>query len=197
MIIFVTDVETLAFRDDAVILSAGITYVDLSKDANISYKELVDRSLFIKFNASEQRTTWSRKVLQGTVQWWHDQCDEAKQRNLYPSHDDLNLKEGLDSLSKYVYNVQGNKDDKYIASRGIDFDIGKLESAYDQVNMYAPWKYNKKVDIRTAIMFLGQDPLNCGDGEKLFPGEFIKHHPTHDAAMDAYRLINCINGLEL
>jgi hypothetical protein len=143
---------------------------------------------YVKFNVKEQIKTYDRLVEDDVVKWWKTQPKEVFDAMVRPSSEDVNLREGLILLNKFVSNIKGyNFKKSYVWSRGNNFDFPILKSLYNSAEMGVPYNDWKIRDVRTAIdIMAGTDD---GKYELRWGNEgFIAHNPLHDAAMDAARL---------
>lgn len=97
---FVYDIESLGIESTAVILSAAIVYFDASK--NPSYQELLDNTLFVKFDSKEQVNKYGRTVSKSTLEWWDKQPEYSKEISFYPSDKDVSAIEGINTIKSYI-----------------------------------------------------------------------------------------------
>ena len=188
---FCLDIESCGLESTTIILSVGIVYYDDTKP--LTYQGLLDDSIFVKFDAIDQRTNYGRTVTPSTLDWWRKQSTLAQDTNLKPSPKDLSAKEGIAILRKWF---TGHKDYKssMIWVRGT-LDQPAVESlirALDEAP-FAP--YNNYRDIRTALDCFYPETKNGYidvDTEKCPDFNFskvLKHHPVHDAAYDLCMLL--------
>ncbi|WP_417762196.1 3'-5' exonuclease [Shewanella sp.] len=188
------DLETLDTKTSAKILSIGI--VPFNFNENVSFAELCSResSLYIKINQYmsyeflfyQQGFTES----ESTRHWWEKQGDAAKHVLDEDFENDLVITDALEILSKHLekYVKPLIKDGGHIYCRGYDFDGGILNHHYSQLQMQAPWQYNRFRCIRTFIDALARTRNGYIKGDN--PAGFIKHHALHDAAADTLTMIN-------
>lgn len=186
----VFDCETLARDPFAVVLSIGAVAYDTEKHTSdeASYANLIQTGFHVKFNVQEQVKTYKRNVEDETLSWWKKQSKEAK-AILHPSEHDVSMVDGLNQLNSWLKSVGYDFDNSYCWSRGTYFDFPMFYSMYNQAGIspgYNGWKIR---DVRTMIDCLTgsnrgkYDPINS-------PVGFIAHDALHDAAMDAYRMLD-------
>lgn len=180
------DTETLGTYPDAVVLS--IACVPFVLEVHTYFSELVAAGFYVKLNVQEQIKSYDRTVENGVVKWWKTQPKEVFDSMVRPSPEDVNLKEGLTLLNKFVSGIKGYEFNRsYVWSRGNNFDFPILKSLYNVAEMGIPYNDWRVRDVRTAIdIMAGTDN---GQYQLRFGGDgFIAHNPLHDAAMDAARL---------
>jgi hypothetical protein len=179
------DIETLATRPGALILSLAIVPFEFEKPK--SFLEYVESGFHIKFNPLEQNRM-KRIVDPETVRWWRSQGDAAK-KVLLPSSSDVGVEDGFKMIKNFLKSTDYNFKESYLWSRGCAFDFPIIESLYELMNEPVPYNGWKIRDARTFIdIFAGVSRGNyeLKDG---VPKEFIKHNALHDAALDACKLV--------
>lgn len=187
------DTETLGLYENAVVTTlacCAFTFEDA-----VSYDELVASGFFAKFKVDEQIKVYHRETTASTIQFWKEQSQEARERSILPSANDITLVEGLTSLTEYIKDSGYNWKKSYVWSRGNAFDLPKIESLYRQAGLQLPFNTFRVRDTRTMIDCLtGSDNgyYNLRDGE---PKSFIKHHALHDTALDCARMIEIHHSL--
>jgi hypothetical protein len=180
------DIETLATDSDSVVLS--IACVPFMLEVHTYFGDLIPTGFFVKLNVQEQIKIYHRTVEDGVVKWWKTQPKEVFDAMVRPSPGDVNLREGLTLLNKFVAGIKGYDFNRsYVWSRGNNFDFPILKSLYKAAGIGLPYNDWRVRDVRTAIdIMAGTDN---GRYQLRFGGEgFIAHNPLHDAAMDAARL---------
>lgn len=135
------DIETLGTLPGSVILSIGA--VAFNMETGATYHEVFYNTISIQscLNAG-------LKVESGTLEWWFNQSDEARQKAISePKHD----------LHTALYNLR-----QFIASFGEDvqvwgnsarFDLGLLEAAYKACGVSLPWQFWNERCLRTLVAF--------------------------------------------
>lgn len=189
----IVDTETLGIKPDSVVLSIGATAFSLVPNGSNDFQKYIQHGFYAKLNIRDQITTYGRKINEDTVAWWKSQSVEA-QNVLRPSADDMLMSDALNALNAWIKRVQGYKwKDSYVWCRGNYFDFPILESMYDQAGIkcgYNTWKIR---DVRTYIDILTGDTWGKYEPRNGTPREFIAHDALHDAAMDAYRMVEIFN----
>lgn len=188
----VFDTETLGIRENAIVLSIGAVAFELEPGTKNDYDRYILDGFHVKFSIKDQLHTWKRSVDEGTVEWWKGQSEEAK-KILKPSPNDVTMAEGLTQLNDWIKSIDGYKwNSSYVWSRGTYFDFPKMESMYHQAGVKCGFNTWKIRDVRTYI-----DILTGVDNGKYEPDRqpenFIAHDALHDAAMDAYRMVEIFN----
>lgn len=188
----VFDTETLGIRENAIVLSIGAVAFEMEPGTKNDYDRYILDGFHVKFSIKDQLHTWKRSVDEGTVEWWKGQSEEAK-KILKPSPNDVTMAEGLTQLNDWIKSIDGYKwNSSYVWSRGTYFDFPKMESMYHQAGVKCGFNTWKIRDVRTYI-----DILTGVDNGKYEPDRqpenFIAHDALHDAAMDAYRMVEIFN----
>jgi hypothetical protein len=124
-----------------------------------------------------------------TVEWWNAQHDYVKKTSLVPSKEDMSVIEGIDAFKSYIAKYP-EADQTFWARGSLDqMVIDSLCYSADQepIANYSVWR-----DVRTAVDLL-TDTANAGYCEVIHPTfqrhNVIKHHPTHDCALDIMMLV--------
>lgn len=189
----ILDTETLGTRENAVVLSIGAVAFSLIPNQPNNYEDYILQGFYTKFSVKDQIKNYGRKIEEGTVEWWKQQSSEA-QMVLKPSEDDYEMLAGLSRLNEWIKQLPGYKwNTSYVWSRGTYFDFPKLESMYEQAGLkcgYNSWKIR---DVRTMIDVLTGDTWGKYNPRGGDPAGFVPHHALHDAAMDAYRMVEIFN----
>jgi hypothetical protein len=184
---FCFDVETLDKESTAVILSASIVYFD-PKDKP-TYQQLLDNTLFVKFDATDQIKRLKRSSSKLTLEWWDKQPDYVKNISLKPKPNDLLAEDGLRMIESYM-NRYPNPKQQTIWMRGtldqLVIDSLSYNVGFEPISPFAMWR-----DVRTAVDIIYGS--HNGYTEIVHP-EFnrdlvIKHHPAHDVCLDIMMLL--------
>lgn len=183
----IIDIETLGFASDCVVLSLGATAFTFETNRPNDYNQYVLDGFYCKFNPVEQLEVYKRTFDEDTIRWWKTQPEEARAVTR-PSPDDVTLVEGMTKLNEWIKASGYNWKESFVWSRGTYFDFPKLEHIYNQIGIkpaYNGWKIR---DTKTYC-----DVLTGGNSglyhPKQTPAEFVHHHALHDAALDAYRVV--------
>lgn len=185
---FAFDVETLGIESNCIVLSAAIIYFDL--DERPTLKELIDRALFVKFNAVEQKKL-NRTITPSTLNWWKEQHEFVRKLSFVPHEDDYSMVDGLEQLRAYV-KKHGSGDNMVWARGGLD--QMSIESLARTAGVEPFHDYNAWMDVRTAIRCLKATAnkrayIKIPD-DIMQSYDVTKHHPVHDCALDIMMLLH-------
>lgn len=183
---FMFDIETLDAESTAVVLSASIIHFEIGE--TVTYQELLNRALFVKFDA-QQQIELKRSVDKGTLQWWAEQHEFVRKVSLTRLADDLTPLEGINKIKEYI--AQFPEKDQTFWARG-SLDQMCIDSLCKSVKQELIAPYHVWRDVRTAVDLLCETGKN-GYCTVEAPGferhNVIKHHPTHDCALDIMMLL--------
>ena len=190
---FMFDIETLGVESTTVVLSAGIIYFDPEVDSNISYEDLVDRGMFVKFNAKDQVTRLSRTITKSTLDWWSKQGPWQIKESFDPNPEtDMLAEDGLRLLKKYVTKyAKGNISKETMWARG-SLDQMAIDSLCNKCDVEPLINFARWRDVRTAVDFLTGSTNGYCQVADLDIHKIEKHHPVHDCAFDALMLMRGI-----
>ena len=183
---FMFDIETLDAESTAVVLSASIIHFDLS--VQYTYEQLLEKALFVKFDAQAQ-VALGRSVDRGTLDWWATQHDYVKKTSLAVTGADLSPIDGINAIKQYIAKYP-EKDQTFWSRGSLDqmcIDSLCKSVKQDLIAPYFVWR-----DVRTAVDLLCETGKG-GYADIVHPTfqrhNVIKHHPTHDCALDIMMLI--------
>lgn len=184
--LYIIDCETLSLKDNAVILSMGLTHVT-PEDVDVTFSDLVNRGLYIKLDREEQKKL-NRNVSETTLDWWALQEGNAK--DVFSEDNTVKFEEYSKLLYDYFKNTcfDGGQDD-VIFTRGL-IDCRWLDSLFEDFNSPKLFPYWCTRDVRTALELCTGSP----NGNVKLPKEFVKHHALHDAALDGFRLFSVFSN---
>lgn len=182
------DTETLAFNDNAIILSIAITPFKLIENT-ITFDELLYRTFFVKLNAKLQHKQLKRVVDKDTVTWWKTQPLEVKKYSFTPNEKDVSPKDALIKLNEFLDSTEYDFKNSYIFERGMGYDTNKIETIFKQCDVNLKLNLWRAREIRTINDLLGDVHNGKWELPTGRPNNFIEHHAKHDAALDALRLI--------
>ena len=186
------DTETLGMRENAVFLSLGAAAFQLVPGGSNDYDKLIRTGFHVKFSVKDQIVNYQRTTTQSTLDWWKQQ-EPAAQKILKPSDEDVDLASGLRMFNDWIKGCGYNWKTSYVWSRGTYFDFPKIEHAYDQTGVKCGFNTWKIRDTRTYIDILTGVDNGQYEPKGGFPRNFLKHDALHDAAMDAYRMVEIFN----
>lgn len=183
---FMFDIETLDAESTAVVLSASIIHFEIGEQ--YTYEQLLERACFVKFDAKEQ-IQMKRSSDKGTMDWWATQHEYVRGVSLTPKKDDLTAVEGINIIKEYM--AKYPEKNQTMWSRG-SLDQMCIDSlckwtGQDLIAPYFVWR-----DVRTAVDLLTETGKGgyCDINHPTFQRHnVIKHHPTHDCALDIMMLI--------
>lgn len=166
------DLETLSTRHDAAILSIGAVVFDPATG------QLGER---IKLNIRpETSQAAGGHVDAGTVSWWFQQAQEARDRLQNPTPQ--TLKNALEMLSLWMCSKVSDPADFYVWGNGATFDNVILRNAFRSVGVPAPWSYRRDVCYRTMKAMFPQV------SNASLPLEAVPHDALDDAVEQATHL---------
>lgn len=181
------DIETLATRSDAVILSLAV--IHFNPDEKPSPERLRGDCFFIKFDVEDQIRRLGRRVDPSTVDWWKKQCENVKRKSVYPTPIDARFEDGHRELDQWVR--WKNDSDAWVWARG-NMDQVVFQDIENQVGVDEIFPHYRWRDVRTAVDFLyGTD---TGYITVDYPGfskdlHITKHNPVDDCVLDVMMLI--------
>jgi hypothetical protein len=185
---FCFDIETLGVESTSVIASAAIVHFEPT--INYSYQELLDNTLFVKFNIPDQIKRLKRTVDQPIMDWWAKRSEFIRNANLTPHSDDYLAEDGIDRLQAYIDKYPKGREQIFWARGTLDqVCIDSLCNKVDKntISEFYTWR-----DIRTAIdIIYGTTNGYCEVADLNFNKNLvIKHLPYHDICLDVKMLIN-------
>jgi exodeoxyribonuclease VIII len=175
---FMIDLETLATKSNAMILTIGAIEFDPmteNMDGNIFYKK-------INLNSYKNINGFSFDI--NTMCWWHNQCDEAR-KEAFLGDDRIDLKNCLIDLKNWLDEVRpkGTGNNVIIWSHGSHFDIPILSNAYNIFEMKEPWNYWNVRDTRTLF-----DISNINFKDIQLPIGMV----AHNALADCFKQVTAV-----
>ena len=184
---FIFDVETLSTESSSVVLSASIIHFEIGN--YYTYEQLLESSCFVKFNVKEKIQIYKRVTSKSTLEWWSKQHTFIKDTSLVPKETDVTVIDGLNILKSYI-SKHPEKEQTFWARGSLDqmvIDSLCVSAEQDPIAPYNVWR-----DVRTAVDLITETSKN-GYCEIVHPTfqrhNVIKHHPTHDCALDVMMLI--------
>jgi 3' exoribonuclease, RNase T-like len=184
---YILDIETFGTESTSVVLSAAMVYFE----EGVSYQELIDSSIFVKFDAKEQIQKYGRITDKNTLEWWAKQSTGSKQISLIPSENDLTASEGILQLKQYLDKSQ--EKNKIVFTRG-NLDPMCMESLCKAVGVPPIIPYYNYMDIRTALNLLKTTTVRgyCDvsfEGFNIEEAKSNKHDPIVDVCLDAMMIM--------
>lgn len=194
----VVDLETLAKKENAAILSIGLVEVDLTAG-------FIGSTLYVELDlAQSQRYGFDLDA--DTVMWWMQQSDEAKQLFARCNEKDaLPVPAALMQVSEFILGEPADEDYGEVPNprvnlwgNGSSFDNVILRNAYDRCGITPPWAFWRDRDLRTA-----KDMVEALTGKaftKRVPG--VPHNALEDAVAqamdlcDIYKIVRSHKGVQ-
>lgn len=190
MLVF--DVETLGTESTAVILSAAMLYIDMSKPKH-TWESLYENTLFVKFNVKDQVENYKRGVEKTAIDWWNKQCSLAKEQSFFPKKGDLKAKDGIAILRNYI--TQNCDPEKTLIWTRGSLDQMSIDSLCKACDEELLIRYSNYRDMRTYVDLTATNPVRgyCNIDKTKYP-EFdrnlvVKHNPIDDVVLDALMLL--------
>lgn len=135
------DLETLGLSPRAAILSIGCVEFD-------PFSDWVGREFYVV--VTRESNDWARREINAqTLKWWEGQPEKA--REIFGDPNAMTLNVALTRLLSW-YPV-GAK----VYGNGSDFDVSKLDDAYAQFGVKAPWEFHAVRCYRTVKGLPGAD----------------------------------------
>lgn len=181
---FIFDIETSDTESTAVILSISIVYIDPKE--TVTYQQLLDKTLFVKLDVSEQVEKHERTVGQATIEWWAKQPKYIRDQSMKPSDKDVSCIDALNLIRKYINKYSSRED--IVWARG-SLDSLCIESLTNVLGEEPLFPYYMWRDIRTAIDILYGSTNGYCDVKDFDRNSVPKHLPYHDVCLDAMMLL--------
>ena len=163
------DLETASTKENAAILSWAM--VPFFSDGNECGES--------EFNMAVSLTSCFLAGMdfdKGTQQWWLQQDPKARGAILH-AEEEVSIHTATVNAYAWLENL-AEKYDLYIWSRGLDFDIPKMEWCFRKfVERPLPYKYSHKMDVRTVLKFMQID-------QNQFEFKGVKHNALDDCLHD-------------
>lgn len=179
------DIETLDITPNAVITEVGLHVCQYTPDDSVI--ESIEAEQPLQYNVSwvEQlragrsisKDTVQFHIKQGTIQRIVDNKFDAR---ITP----LNLLMELKSVIKKT---------DYIWCKTVSFDIGTLQSLFDQHGLTVPWSYRNVDELRTLVRAA---QFVSGRDEKTFYTEHSRHVAGADAKAQTKAMLNALSVLD-
>lgn len=195
---FMFDIETLGIESTTVVLSAAIIHFEPEADSQVSFSELVNRAMFVKFDAKDQVTRLDRTMSKSTLDWWNKQGEHQQKLSFIPNKsEDLVAEDGLTLLRNYINKHHRGADPQTLTiwSRG-SLDQMAIDSLAIKAKIEPIAPFNRWRDVRTAIDLMTDSKNGYCKVEGLNWDEVAKHDPTHDCALDVLMLLRGVSAEE-
>jgi len=166
------DTETLDVSSQPVLLSIG----GVARDAGGS--EVLLPTEFHYLVNIDSCLKAGLKVSGGTIRWWMQQSDAARQALFAGKSSPLEI--ALNRLTTWFHAIRGtmtNKDQLQVWSYGAAADIVWLESAYRVIDQRHPWTYKEVRCLRTVVELAKQAGVSIPER----PSGMVQHDALEDA----------------
>lgn len=190
---FCYDIETLGKESTSVILSAAIVHFDFDQTQDDTldeeYAQLVESSLFVKFDAKEQIENYKRIVCKETLEWWNKQGEFIRDLSFKPTKNDMSVVDGIAAIRNYIAKYSKGKKENIIWIRG-SLDQLATESLCTAAKIDPIEHFCNFRDVRTAVDLLAEKSRRgyCELSKPLNRDLVQKHMPSHDIALDVLQL---------
>lgn len=203
------DIETLGRGERAVITALSAVIWNFNIDQDISYDDILKRTLYVKLDVLDQIKRFKRQTDQATIDWWKTQPKEVQEMSIKASAEDIKIDDALVQLREYLKDMNFDFKKSYIWTRGIAYDIPKIETIIEDVAL-SPIEnsFNKNFDDKTTDQekklmnnFRARDIRTYSDlvgdtkngkinlSKERQPVNFIEHHAKHDIALDVFKMM--------
>lgn len=191
------DLETLGKYDNAVVTRIAITPFFFD-EANITFNELVERSLLISLDQDEQIHK-GRVIDPATVEWWEEKDEALKIASYYKTDNDVSVEEAFDQISTYLKKWRYSFMNSHLWARNVFFENAKIQSLSEMVygdgqgaKVLNCWNW---LDTKTFNYMMTGGKTTKFNPVGLEGDEFVYHQADHDSAFDALRIIQLWNGI--
>lgn len=141
---FMIDIETLGGKPDGAIASIGVALFNFAQPCATVRGWRIDIQTCLDIGL---------KIDLPTCLWWMKQGDVAR-REIYTEKGRKPIAEALSSLDRFIIkHVAGHEYEVW--SRGPDYDLTILETAYERAGLDVPWGFRNKRDLRSALAVRG------------------------------------------
>lgn len=182
--IFFIDCETLSYRDNALLLSVGMTWITQEDVRKVpSFQALMKRGFYKKLDRREQIAK-ARDVQDEAIEWWKGQPDEAKR--VLKSDNCISFDEFYRSLKNYLIQNEYNLNTSHLWSKSCKdyYWINTLMNDFEQEPLFL------HKNVRDTITAL--DLLRGEDSAKVEIEGKIDHNALHDACEDALKFLTIL-----
>lgn len=132
------DLETMGVPPYAPIVAIGAAFFNIRRRAiGPTYHQAINLATAVRDGGV---------IDCGTVMWWLQQSEEARNAICYSAHDNRKvLAEFAEWIAMYCRHI-----DVRPWGNGSSFDLTILGGAYDRIGMKRPWRFNNERDFRTV-----------------------------------------------
>lgn len=187
------DIEALGQKETSIITAISCVSFNF-KQTDRSYEDILNDTFYAKISIADQKRKYNRTFDKETMEWWKEQPEEAKVFSLYPSDEDITLDDAIDRLKNYIQSRSYNYGESYLWTRGIDYDVPKLKSAFADVDAGKFINFWKCRDSKTYFDVLYDTQTATYDLPDGNPSSFVKHHAKFDVALDVYKMLHLLHN---
>lgn len=182
--IFFIDCETLSVRDNAVILSVGMTWITHEDVEKVpSFLALMKRGFYKKLNRKEQ-VAKARDIQDESLEWWKGQSEEAKR--VLKSDNCISFDEFYQCLKNYLIDNEYDLYSSHLWSKSCK-DYYWINTLFNDFEAEPLFLHKNVRDSITAWDLLR--------GDNIKPIEVngkIEHNALHDACDDALKFLQLL-----
>lgn len=162
------DAETLGKRPGCSVLSIGAAVFDPRAPFTGAVQEISERNQFYAKILRESCTDIGLNEDEGTVKWWDDQSEEARNEAFGGT---THIRDAVQALYDWLWKLAPGGTEPLINvwSHGEDFDQPIITHIFELLEFTRPWPYNGGRDTRTV--------LDAAD----VPYKGVKHMALQDA----------------
>lgn len=143
---FMIDIETLGSKPDGAIASIGVALFNFLQPGSTARGWRVDIQSCLDVGL---------KIDLDTCLWWMKQ-DDVSRREIYTERSRKPITEALSGLARFIAKHGGGYEYE-VWSRGPDYDLTILETAYERIGLEAPWGFRNKRDVRSVLAVCGDE----------------------------------------
>ena len=153
--------------------------------------EVVEDSLYMKLDVTEQVKKYGRVIEKDTVDWWSKQSKAAQVSQLRPLPNDLSI----DKISDALAGIYENKSNVY--TRGNTFDPVLLDMICKITGTKSPYPWWSIRDMRSMIdgLSFGSNISNSFMPDSVDSKAVVLHDPRYDIALDVLRYQTLVQAI--
>lgn len=175
------DIETLSTESNAVVLSIGVALFNLTE-----LSEPEDLPVYLVYLNLDDQLAAGRHISAGTVLFWMQQNDEAREKITKTRHKASASDEALKAVFQFMKRHRVGK----VWGNGNTFDNTIIRSLAADFDVDYPVAFWADLDLRTLAYAhsrsIGQEkPWRPKPVELGLPDDFVKHHAVDDALYQA------------
>ena len=189
------DLETRDKYDQAIITRIAVTPFRFNEDKDVTFQELVDRTLYLSFDQNEQ-IAMGRVSGVETEKWWSEQTEELRIESYYPTANDMKAADVLMECKRFLSRWNYNHFKSFLWARNCGFECFKIQSLNDQLfpgekHIFNHWNWH---EVKTFNHILSGGETTKWRHPDESKWGFQEHNARHDSAMDTFRMIQLWHG---